>query len=517
MKPRATNTKAAAVGRARPKPSVPFSELSPEQKKIFRTPSEFGKHVLGYTLTPEQSKVCDAFMPNRARVSADFANETGKTTRVIPTITLWHITLFPRRGDNGGVTATSGSWAQVENQMMPALMAQAPKFPNWDFQNTGIMRDGFPNFMAYSTIQPGRAEGFHGSLETPLMMLFDEAKSVPDNIIRAGEDRCHPQRLGLLSSPGFSIGLFYESHSSQAAYWDRHILTVDNCPWIDRQLMRRAIEKAGGGDYERGLLDPYIQSAYWARFMPFVVGSLLSLADIGMCLAGPPVYRPGGRHVRCDFARGGDENAIGARHGNKVWLVDSWHERDTMAAAARFVQRFEEMKRDIGLRPHEVEGDADGMGGPVVDAIKSMGWPILEYHANAAAFDSSKYRNRESENWFEGAKKIEQRLVILCDDQDMKIQMVDRQSRAEPSGLRWIESKKELFARQTKEKRPKRSPDRAEVIFGAMGDLPVVDPVTMHSNHEAGPWENDPDMGEQFIEREGSVPEEVLRGFNAGG
>ena len=512
--------KPAAPAIVRPKPgqALRLGELSPKQFAAFSRPSAFGRHVLGFDLSLEQAAVCDAFADNRSRVAAKFCNEAGKTTRVLPTVIMWHCTLFPRRGDNGGATCTSGSWSQIENQLMPALHALRPKFPAWDFNSTEIIRDGFPNFMAYSTINPGRAEGYHGSTEHPLAMFFDEAKSIPDDIIRAAEDRCRPQRLGLLSSPGFAMGRFYDSFSPKETYWDRHTVTFEQCPWIDRVLMRQVIERAGGGSYEKGLLDPYIRSAYFAEFMPFVIGSLISLVDIQKCLNDPPQPKPGSRHVRCDFARGGDENAIGVRWGNKVWLDKVWRERDTMAAAAQFVERFVEMRRTIGLQAHEIEGDADGMGGPVVDAIRSMGWPILEYHANSEAFDPSKYRNRESENWFEGAKKIERRQVILCDDEEMKIQMVDRQTRADPSGLRWIESKRDLFARQAKDKRPQRSPDRAEVIFGALAELPMQDAVSLAPNaRPAGPWDDDPDIGPDLIEREASVPVEVLRGFDAGG
>lgn len=524
-----TPGKPPAIVRPEPKKGVPFSELSPEQKMAFGRPSVFGRKVLGFDLSEKQAEACDLFMANRARPSVVCSNEAGKTTRIIPTVSMWHLTLFPRRGDNGGVTATSGSWNQIKNQLMPALHALAPRFPRWDFQAFGIVRDGFPNFMAYSTKHAGTAEGFHGSPQTPLMMLFDECKSISDAVIKAGEDRCRPQRLGLLSSPGFSMGKFYASHSDEAAYWQRCKIDVDDCPWIDRVEMKRIITRTGGGDYERGLLDPFIQSTYFAKFMPFVQDSLVSLVDIEQCLSDPPTWTPSfttgsnnvkieGRHVRCDFARGGDENTIGVRHGNRVWLADSWRERDTHAACARFVTNFEHLKKTIGLQPQEVEGDADGIGGAMVDTLRTMGWPILEYHANAQPFDPTRFKNRESENWFNGCEAIEKKRVLIPDDAEMKVQMVDRQKRAAPDGRRWIESKKELFARQAKEKRPKRSPDRAEAILGALGELPMTDSVSLMSGgHEPGPWDNDPDMGEQFIEREGSIPEEVLRGFNAGG
>jgi hypothetical protein len=501
----------------KPPKRVRFSELSAEQKRVFSRPSEFGRRVLKIPLTNEQAAACDSFMPHRANVSVLCCNEAGKTTKILPTVILWHVCVFPRRGENGGVTATSGSWAQVEKQLMPALHAQSPKFPRWRFLDTEIQRDGSPNFMAYAVTNPGLAEGFHGSEETPLMMLFDEAKSVRDSIIEAGEKRCRPQRLGLLSSPGYSQGKFYASHTSEAKYWTRHKITYESCPWIDRVEMRRVVEKAGGGDYERGLQDPLIRSAYFAEFMAFVKDALLALADIEECIAAPPQGRPGKRHAFCDFAGGGDENAIGIRIGNRVWLQDSWRDDNEMAAVGRFVKNFVLMRDKWGFRADEIEGDADGMGSPMVSRLHELGWEIIPFHGNSAPMDP-RYYNRIAELWYDGAKAIKERKIIIPDDEDLKAQMLDRIGKLHSDGLIQLESKKELFARQAREQRQKRSPDRADAIFGAMGDLPIIESVNIGGpQQERGPWHDDPDMGPDTVEREGSIPEEVLRGFDAGG
>lgn len=505
--------RSAAIVRAEEK-RVPWSQLSPEHLKMFRTPSGFGRLYLGIPLTDKQAAVCDAFLPNRARVSTVCCNEAGKTTKIMATVILWHCMVFPRRGENGGVTATSGSWAQIKNQLMPAIHSHRAKFPSsWEFSQTEIKRDGFPNFVAYSTVQAGRAEGFHGSEDTPLLMLFDECKSVPDGIIRAGEDRCRPQRMGLLSSPGWSMGKFYDSQTTEAAYWKRFKIAVDDCPWIDRKEMRRVIERAGGGDYERGLTDPFIQSAYFAAFMPFVQDSLISLSDIESCLADPPQFRPGGRHVRLDFAAGGDENTIGVAHGNRVWLEDTWREKNTMAAVGRFLTVLNTLRDRIGLRPEEVEGDADGLGGPMVARIQEAGWPILPYHAGGRPYDPTKFEDRGSEDWWTGCDKIKLRQVILPDDADLKGQLVDRIQERRSSALIKVERKDYLFRRQAQAGRPTRSPDRAEVILGALSPLPTMNTINIggQSGAERSPWHDDPDIGPGLAEREeGSVPESVL-------
>lgn len=508
--------RAPAVVRAEPRAGVKFSELSDQQKSAFGSPSGFGRLFLKIPLTKKQAAACDAFAANGAHVSVLCCNEAGKTTKIMATVILWHLTVFPRRGENGGVTATSGSWSQIINQLMPALHSHSHRFPKWQFQDREIKREGVPNFMAYSTAQPGRAEGFHGALENPLMMLFDECKSVSDAIIRAGEDRCRPQRMGLFSSPGFAAGKFYASHTSEAAYWARHKMTVEDCPWIDRAEMKRVIARAGGGDYERGLQDPFIRSAYFAEFMPFLADSVISLAEIEECLADPPTPRGSERHAFCDFAAGGDENVLAVRQGNRVWIEDAWRDTNTMAAVGRFIQNFVRLRERLGLRPEEIEGDADGLGGPMVQRIQEAGWPILPYHANSTPFEPDKFYDRASENWYRGCEQIQRRQVVLADDADAKGQMVDRRQPPHSSGLIKVESKKDMFRRQAAEGRPQRSPDRAEAIFNALARPPEAGSRSLVAR-EKGPHDWGPDLGRPLGAAEPSVPEEVLRGFDAGG
>ena len=510
------NTNMAAILPANRK-AVSFSNLDRRHREAFATPSGFARNYLGMALTDKQCAILQDMAPNGSSTSVICCNEAGKTTKLICAFVLWHLTVFCRRGENGGVISTSGSWSQIENQLVPSLKSYAPKFPrSWAFNDRSIDIRGIPNYMPFSTTDVGRAEGFHGHPEHPLAALVDEAKSVRDGIFRAIEDRCRPQRTGLFSSPGYSVGRFFESHTSAARFYTRHKLTVDDCPWIDRDVMKRLILKAGDGDWEKGMRDPVILSAYFAIFMPFVEGGLLTMADIEECLAEPPGRMHGPLHVFLDFARGGDENAIGVRNGNRVWLQDAWRERDTMSAVGRFVTNFKELQDKIGLRACEIEGDGDGNGGPMLDAIRQAGWNILEFRGGFPAYDPHRFKNQISERWFTGAELIKGRKIILPDDAEMKAQMLDRIAKFESSGRRWIESKEDLFNRQSKEQRPKRSPDRADAIFGALGDLPIVEGKPMMGAPEPqNPWSDDPDYGAEHDQHMG-VPEDMLRGFDAG-
>ena len=62
----------------------------------------------------------------------------------------------------------------------------------------------------------------------------------------------------------------------------------------------------------------------------------------------------------CDFAAGGDENVLAVRRGNRVEIVATWREQDTMKAVGRFIQLF----REQDLRPEQISGDEGGLGSP---------------------------------------------------------------------------------------------------------------------------------------------------------
>lgn len=446
---------------------VAMADLPQKTRDALATPANFSREFLKMKLSPQQAEVMDAMGPVGSHVTAAFCNEAGKTTKVITGFILWHCLVWTRRGENGGVVTTSGSWPQITNQLVPALRSYQHLFPKWEFAERTIKINGIPNWMAFSVTDVGRAEGAHGAPENPLAAIVDEAKSVRDGVFRALEDRCRPQRLAYLSSPGYAQGRFYESHTASGQFYQRFKVTVDQCPWIDRTQMRRAIEQAGGGDYEKGLQDPLIRSAYFAEFMPFIVDALLGLDDIGECLADPPKAKPGDRRAFCDFAAGGDENVLAVRLGNRVWIQDAWRDSNTMSAVGRFVSLFNKLKSEIGLRPEDIDGDADGMGKPMCDALEQAGWPVNLFYNNGTP-GSPDFTNVSAEVWHTGCEAIKARKVIIPDDPLLHAQLVDRKAKFSSDGKRAVESKKDLFARQRRDQRPERSPDRADALLGAM-------------------------------------------------
>ena len=379
----AAQTDSKTRGRA-----VRWERLSEAQKRVLATPAGFARGYLGIPLYPAQEAVLNDLAPLGARVSMRTCNESGKTQCVIAPFILWHASVFPR----GLAVSTSGSWSQVTRQLAPRLRSFAAKFPAWTFNAETITSSSGPRWIGFSTNNPGRAEGYHGSAEAPLAALVDEAKTVSDEIIDMLEARCNPQRLGLFSSPGHAQGAFYRSQTLQGALWKRHRVTAAQCPHISPESIarRRAL-------YPEGHL--LVRSALDAEFMEVVEGALLSLACLDHCRSYPPAPSGDERHAFLDFAAGGDENVLAMRQGNQAWLADCWRDTDTRRALNRFVLGLNRLKAQTGLRPEEAEGDADGLGKPMIDSLREEGWPVLAFHGASPPLWESHCLNRASEVW----------------------------------------------------------------------------------------------------------------------
>lgn len=445
-----------AVVSAQPK-RVPFKDLPPELKAKLVLPSGFCRLVLKMALNDKQAEIMDALAPIFSFVSAACANETGKTSKLFAGSVLWHGAVFPRSTS----VVTSGSWLQITNQMIPHLHRYKDKFQDWDFQQKGIIEKstGRKVLTCFSTKDVGRAEGWHGSIDEPLLVGADEAKSIKDPIFTALDERVNPQRYLMGSSPGYAEGEFFRTQKVGST-WKRFKLTAYDCPHIEKHTIERRIKKWG-------IDHPLVRSAIFAEFMEFVENAVLTLTDWDDCLEDPPQQAPGERHAFIDFSgQGGDETVLAMRHGNEVWIEDCWNFLPEMATLGRLIKGLSKLKTDYGLRVEEVEGDADGMGAPMIGRLGEMGWPIQEFHGGTAPQNPQYYENLISETWFEGAKQIKEKTILIRDrrDEDLRGQACNRKIHPCSSGKLMVEPKKILCGPN----RNQPSPDRADAVFGAM-------------------------------------------------
>jgi len=380
-----------------------------------------------------------------AAVAVRACNGAGKTERIAAPVALWHASVFPK----SLVVATAGVYRQVAQQLFPALHSHRDKFRGWEFNEAEVVTHHGSRILGFSTDDPGKFEGWHNE---NLLVILDEAKSIPDQIFEAVE-RCQPSRRVYLSSPGGCQGEFYRSFNERRQFHGCHVVTASDCPHIKREWVEQQIAKYGENH-------PLVRSMIFAEFMDGDLdGVVIPLSFVERCLKHPTQYEDDGRvQAFCDFAAGGDENVMAVRRGNRIEIVRAWRQRDTMKAVGEFVRLF----KDQGLTPDQIFGDEGGLGRVVCDRLSEVGWPIQRVNNGSQAIKADAYANKGAETWYEGRALIETQKVILPNDPALLGQLTSRLGSPNSTGKLQLESKEAMRNRGLP------SPDRADAVLGAM-------------------------------------------------
>lgn len=240
--------------------SAPVEDLDLETSFI-----TFAEETLGLDLYDWQAEAVEAFDhmgEGLVQVTLATPNGSGKSSVVIPTLILGHLAMYPK----GRVVLTSADSKQLDGQIMPAINTHRVKFPGWRFLSREIITPTGGQFVAFTTDEAGRAEGWHklDDVEGPLLVIIDEAKSVPEAIFSA-IDRCTYNGIMLASSPGKMDGTFYESQHNPALGYHRLAIGLKDCPHITQDKIDRIIAKHGANS-------PFTRSSLHGEYIEYFAG-----------------------------------------------------------------------------------------------------------------------------------------------------------------------------------------------------------------------------------------------------
>lgn len=428
---------------------------TPEELKLMQqilaTPVGFAAGILGLKMYPWQNAgitgVCCPIGRNRTAICAP--NGSGKSERVVAASVLWWLSVHPR----GKVVVTTADGKQLDGQIIPAIWSHRAKFPNWRFVEREITTPtgGFAKF--WTTDEPGRAEGWHGKegAEEPLLIIVDEAKSVPEKIFEA-LDRCTFQSILYISSPGLMQGRFFDAFNKHADRYFKLQVGLRDCPHISKEKIADIISQYGGENH------PFVRSCLHGEFMDNSAENyLFSLYDVQRLWAAPPNWQNGRRIAYCDFAGGGDENVIALREGNRIVIEKAWRESNEMIAVHDFIRIF----KKLGLRPEDTYGDVCGAGKVMISRFEELGWMMHRVNGGLAPAKRDFYKNAATEMWAETSLAVRRQDIILPEDQVLLGQLTTRKIKYDAKGRFWMETKEELKERGIP------SPDRADAICGA--------------------------------------------------
>lgn len=396
----------------------------------------------------------------RHRTTARCCNGSGKTSKVVSALALAVADQFK----GATVVIVSATNRQVRDQIFPAIRGHEPKYPNWDFGDSRITTDGGSRIIGFSTDHGGRFEGYHsGGPDKPLLIIVDEAKTVADDIFVA-IDRCQPDMLLYISSPGGRLGRFHESFS--LPHFRKHVVGADQCPHINPAFIAEMGQLYGTDSeiYRSMVLGEFATGDDDGHVIPF--------GAVESCLRNPPYERDGDPVGFCDFAETSDENVLAVLRGNRVVIEEAWVQTpksdgqpDKDAVVARFKAAF----RRCGLKAERIWGDASGMGYGYAYALRNDGWAINTCENSDAPIDPH-YFNLGAESWWKARELIEQGGLILPRDDVLKKQLCARLKvwRKGPDGKPIYGREDGRLQLEPKSTMRGKSPDRADAVVGAV-------------------------------------------------
>lgn len=421
----------------------------------YMPPSVFAKQVLKLNLYPIQCKVVDSLAAPDTKTTFAACNNAGKTGLCITTLILWHLVMWPK----GKVISTSGSFSQIILQLQNSLMRYRELFEDvLEFQQTLIKTKDGGFWNGFSTNDPGKAEGHHAfGAECPLMVIVDEAKTVPDGIFEA-LGRCvgtdSPTRVLYASSPGFAEGEFFRSHSSPqfTKVWQK----AEDTPHITAKQIKDLKEHWAG-------FPAYADSVLGHSFMPMTENAVIDMRSLDFCLANPPTWRPAVARAFCDFAwsNDGDSSVLCVCNGNKVSVEADFRCDNLNGIVSRFIHEFTRLQ----LKPDQITGDEGGGGKLILDSMDEQGWVLNRQNNGSPANDPTHYVSIAAEQWYEASKLITAGKIIVPNSVELRGQLLSRKRIKGSAGRLAVESKRDMKARGVP------SPDLADAFTGCLAPV----------------------------------------------
>jgi hypothetical protein len=388
----------------------------------------------------------------RTKIAVVTPNGAGKSSGVVAVAALWWVTAHER----GKVVITTKDGRQLSEQIYPALTKHRDKFENWQWITSPHIKITTPKggtISAFTTDDPGRAEGWHkeDDINGPLLIIVDEAKSVPEPIFQA-LDRCTYNAIIYTSSPGAKQGRFWDAFTKSAADFVTVKAGLKDCPHVPREKIEDVI-RTYGPDH------PFTKSTNDGEFMDQEDGDqyVVNAAALEAIMVNPPRHKRGIRLGFCDFGGAQSEHVFAYRDGNKIEIRDAWLEPNTEAAANRFMRNF----RECGLKENEIWGDASDA--KIARILADSGWQINRKNFGDKAGAEEVYTGWGAEAWWEMGVAIDKGEVILPYDKKLQSQLTTRKKVIGSRGRLGVEEKYEM----AKSPRNLPSPDRGDAVCGA--------------------------------------------------
>ena len=501
-------------------------DLPPALFRDYNSPVATWREFLPIEPYPWQYALWSACWVYGAEVSMATCNEAGKSAYTVPVLAAAWAAGFP--GSQAVITSSSDD--QLQEQLWPSLKLIASK-RGWKTAGTTVTLPSVDGVLPGSKIicrvtkEGGRFEGYHNRVYPdaegnprfcPLLMIFDEAKTIKPPIFLAGE-RCNAAVSLYISTTGDNTGDFHDSFDDENRVtgaewqdeWFDFYITWEMCPHLYKDPL--TFKKKTALIKKMGRNHPFIKSNLFAEFIEGGTHKVFSEADISAALRAmnEPRQKIGrNRKGFCDFSGGGDELTFGYREGNWIDEIMAWN-REGHVAPSDEGKKYARLFKQKGLSSDELFGDNGGLGAGIISEIEKNGFSLTRMNANQKARDKDQYVDRATEMYWEYKQALHDGIIILPNDPIIIKQMKLRRyvmKNTEDNKIR-LEPKEEA-----RKKRGEKSPDRLETIVNlvdGMESMPTVMelkrghvrtgvPAEYFKNIQNGGSNEDSDFGEEW-------------------
>lgn len=419
------------------------------------------------------------------RVSARGPHGLGKST-----IAAWAIHWFAltRDGTDWKIPTTASVWRQLSEFLWPEVHKWARRL-DWKRIGRPAYQEGAELLrmalhlstgaaFALASDQPSALEGAHAD---SILYVFDEAKAIPTAIFDAAEGAFSTtgEALALaISTPGASVGRFYDIQSRRAGYEDWWVRAVRLPETI--AAGRISTEWAEARKRQWGETSPVYQTRVLGDFATGDTGSVIPLAWVEAANERWEVLREL-RQLEKEFHSvgvdvawtGDDKSVIALRFGNAIAELRTFTKVDPMALTGH-VTGIIDKHRKPGIKAGHAVVDVVGIGAGVVARLRERQYRTVAFNAGSGTdlvdiAGELGFVDKRSAAWWRMREMLDPANgfgIALPQDDELTGELVSPTWKVTSTGRIRVESKDDL----RKANRLGRSPDKADAVVMAFWD-----------------------------------------------
>lgn len=448
----------------------------------YDNPVAFFEDILNIKPDEWQIEVLNDIAKHR-RVSVRSGQGVGKTALEACTI-LWFLTCRPY----ARVVATAPTmqqlydvlWAEIAKWLSNSKIESLLKWTKTKIYMIGDEERWFAT--ARTAVKPENMQGFH---EDHMLFVVDEASGISDPIMEAilgtltGEDN----KLLMCGNPTRLEGTFYDSHNTDIDKYKCHKVDSRKSNRTSKDNIDMLIRKYGADS-------DVVRVRVYGDFPKHSIDALIALETVEQAmeneLPNEEIKTATRLHIGVDVARFGDDSTvITARLGMMFFPQEKYTKKDTMETSGNVISTYRKFKKKYPqIKDCYIKVDDTGVGGGVTDRLKevadelSLPLKIIAVNNGQAATDGF-YHNLGSQLWGNLRELLEENMsnslqeknnngiIKLPNDDELKMQLVNRKYKMSSRGKIQLERKEEMKARGLD------SPDKADSLTLCLYEPPV--------------------------------------------